>query len=86
MDWIMNWWWATIVGPVVLAAAIGYALLKQRRLSPAEKDHQDAAVNSLYGDPAGRSSPAGEERQVGIHRPTATAPYTFTSRAFSTPT
>ena len=71
MDWIMNWWWATIIGPIVLGAVIAYALLTQRRLSRGEKARQDDAVNRLYQDPGGRSSSAGEERQAGIHRPIA---------------
>jgi hypothetical protein len=64
VDWIMNWWWATVLGPVVLAGAIAYALVSQRRLSTREKSLQDQAVNKLYNDPAGRSSPQGEQRQA----------------------
>lgn len=55
-------WALTIIGPVILAAIIIYALANQRRLSRRAKVHQDEAVNNLYDDPKGRSSPAGEVR------------------------
>jgi hypothetical protein len=67
MEWFMNWWWATIFGPIVLAAVIAYALLTRRKLPLPEKRAQDQAVNALYDDPDGRSSPQGKARQ----RPTA---------------
>lgn len=49
MEWIMNWWWATIVGPIVLGGVIAYALLTRRRLTPAEKTAQRHAVRREYG-------------------------------------
>lgn len=48
MEWIMNWWWVTVLGPVVLGAAIAYALFNRRRLSPTEKARQARAVDRLY--------------------------------------
>lgn len=55
-------WTLSIVGPVILALIIIYALLNQRRLSRRVEIHQDEAVNNLYEDPQGRSSPAGAVR------------------------
>ena len=48
MEWLMNWWWATILGPVVLGAALAYALLTRRRLTPNEKADRKRAVEQLY--------------------------------------
>jgi hypothetical protein len=42
------WMFATVLGPVVLAAVIAYALLARRRLSPREKRERDAATRRLY--------------------------------------
>ncbi|MBZ9794334.1 hypothetical protein [Mesorhizobium sp. ES1-4] len=55
-------WALTIIGPVILAAVIIYALANQRRLSRRAKAQQDESVNDLYDDPEGHSSPAGEVR------------------------
>ena len=64
----MNWWWVTVLGPIVLAAVIGYALLNRRRLSREEKLRQDRAVNKLYDDEGGRSSPQGAARKTQSER------------------
>lgn len=48
MEWVMNWWWATILGPIVLAGVIGYALVTQRRLRPNERRRQAEATEKLY--------------------------------------
>lgn len=48
--WIMNWWWATVLGPIVLGAAIAYALLTRRRLTPREKTAQKQAIEEVYKD------------------------------------
>jgi hypothetical protein len=58
------WSITVIVGPLILAAIIIYALMKQRRVSSRTKVRQDQAVNTLYDDPDGRSSPAGDARAV----------------------
>lgn len=47
----MNWWWVTVLGPIVLGLAIAYALLTRRRLTPREKDAQKKAVERLYNEP-----------------------------------
>ena len=44
------WMFATVLGPVVLAAVIAYALLARRRLSPREKRERDAATVWRRGD------------------------------------
>lgn len=56
--WIMNWWWVTVLGPVILLAALAYAVMMRRRLSPRERTEQREAVKSLYddGDPDGRGA------------------------------
>jgi hypothetical protein len=64
MSGLGTFWTVTIVGPAILFLVIIFALMKQRRLSRPEKVQQDQAVNDLYGDPSGRSSPAGEARAV----------------------
>ena len=59
MEWIMNWWWATAIGPIVLGCVIAYALLTRRRLSPDEKAAQRRAVRREYGhEPAESPAPA----------------------------
>lgn len=57
MEWMMNWWWVTVLGPIVLAIAIGYALLNRRRLTREEKVRQNRAVNRLYDEERGGSKP-----------------------------
>lgn len=52
MEWIMNWWWATVLGPIVLGGAIAYALLNKRRLSGREKSAQTAQVRQSYRNDA----------------------------------
>ena len=48
MDGIINWWPATILGPIVLAAVLAYALLTKRRLTPHEKAEQHEAFERVY--------------------------------------
>jgi hypothetical protein len=48
VEWLVNWWPATILGPIVLAAALGYALLSRRRLTARERDEQKTATEKLY--------------------------------------
>lgn len=50
MEWFMNWWWATVLGPVVLGGAIAYALLNRRRLTLSERKAQARAVHDAYRD------------------------------------
>jgi hypothetical protein len=64
MSGLGTFWTVTLVGPVILFIVIIYALLTQKRLSRRDKVQQDQAVNNLYGDPDGRSSPAGDARAV----------------------
>lgn len=42
------WFIAVAIGPVMLGAAIAYAMLRQRRLSAREKHEQNDAVRHLY--------------------------------------
>lgn len=42
------WLFAVAGGPIILAGAILYALLRQRRLSKGEKDAQTRATRELY--------------------------------------
>lgn len=44
------WMLLTVVGPIVLAAAIAYALFTRRRLTPHEKVRQEKKVDELYHD------------------------------------
>lgn len=46
--WIMNWWWVTVLGPVVLIVLFAYALLSRRRFGPREQAEQDEATKRLY--------------------------------------
>jgi hypothetical protein len=48
MEWIMNWWWATVLGPIVLGAVIAYALVTRRRLTPVEERSQKRGVERAY--------------------------------------
>lgn len=46
-----TWWMLlAIAGPVLLAAAMAYALIKQRKLTPAERTELRDAVDELYAD------------------------------------
>ncbi|WP_442583380.1 hypothetical protein ACSBOB_16065 [Mesorhizobium sp. ASY16-5R] len=45
-----SWMLLTIAGPVLLAAAMAYALIKQRKLTPAERSELREAVGELYAD------------------------------------
>ncbi|KQW28096.1 hypothetical protein ASE36_16770 [Rhizobium sp. Root274] len=42
------WLMAVTLGPVILAGAIIYALMRQRRLRPDEQRRSDAAARELY--------------------------------------
>lgn len=44
----MLWSMATIGGPVVLVVVIAFALLKRRKLSPAEKQAQRQGIERNY--------------------------------------
>lgn len=55
MEWFMNWWWATVIGPLVLIAVIGYAMSRERRLTPREQKEQVKAVNRVYDVPENAS-------------------------------
>jgi hypothetical protein len=50
-EWLMNWWWVTVLGPIVLGGAIAYALLTRRRLTPAEHEAQKRAIHREYNSP-----------------------------------
>ena len=56
MEWIMNWWWVTVLGPVVLATVIAYALLNRRKLTREERARRDRATDRLYKEPPGASA------------------------------
>jgi hypothetical protein len=45
-----SWMLVVIAGPVLLAAAFGYALIKQRKLTPAERSELREAVDERYAD------------------------------------
>jgi hypothetical protein len=50
MDWLINWWPATVLGPVVLIILFVYALWTRRRLSPREQELQRRAIEREYED------------------------------------
>ena len=45
------WSFMTIAGPLVLALAIGYVLLRRRRLTPTEQAASRQATRELYTEP-----------------------------------
>jgi len=45
------WSFLTVLGPLVLAGAIGYVLLRRRRLTPTEKAASRQATRELYNEP-----------------------------------
>jgi hypothetical protein len=45
-----SWMLLIIAGPVLLAAAMAYTLIKQRKLTPAERSALREAVDELYAD------------------------------------
>lgn len=54
MDWIIAWWPATVLGPIVLAAVLACALATTRRLTPREKARQHEAVERVYDEKSSR--------------------------------
>ena len=53
-----NFWFIVVaVGPILLGAAIAYALLQRRRLTAKEKRQQEEAIEELYDKPAGGREP-----------------------------
>ncbi len=48
MDWIINWWPATVLGPIVLIILIAYALVTRRRLTPREKQERHEGIKEVY--------------------------------------
>jgi len=46
-----SWSFLTVLGPVVLAAAIGYVLLRRRKLTPREQVASRDATRALYNEP-----------------------------------
>ncbi len=44
------WLIAVAAGPIILGGAILYALMRSRRLSPAERQDRHAAMQKLYED------------------------------------
>jgi hypothetical protein len=48
MEWFVNWWWVTVLGPIVLGVAMAYASIKRRRLTPSEKQSQHEAFERVY--------------------------------------
>lgn len=61
--------WLLLVagGPVLIAAAIAYALMTRRRLTPREKARQHEAVQDLYEVPPTERTP--RRREAESHRP-----------------
>lgn len=47
------WFFLVAIGPVILAGAIVYALLRRRRLSAGEEAAQQTAMERLYDKPQG---------------------------------
>jgi hypothetical protein len=47
------WFFLVALGPVILAAAIIYAVMRRRRLSAGEKAAQETAMERLYDKPQG---------------------------------
>jgi hypothetical protein len=45
------WFVIVALGPVLLGIVIAYAIVRRRRLSPAEKIRQKEAVKRLYDKP-----------------------------------
>lgn len=45
------WSLATVLGPIVLIVAIAYALIRRRRLTPAERVAQKDATERGYSEP-----------------------------------
>ncbi|MEQ1950542.1 hypothetical protein [Mesorhizobium sp. CN2-181] len=45
-----SWMLLIVAGPVLLAAAMAYALIKQQKLTPAERSELREAVGELYAD------------------------------------
>ncbi len=52
------WALATIGGPILLIAVVGYALITRRRLTPREKQDQADSVRDIYrGGDGGENAP-----------------------------
>lgn len=46
-----SWSFLTVLGPIILAAAIGYVLLRRRKLTPREQAASREATRELYNEP-----------------------------------
>jgi hypothetical protein len=55
------WFVIVALGPVLLGAALVYAMRHRRRLSKAEKIRQEEAVEQLYEKPPGGREPTPEQ-------------------------
>ena len=51
MDFSSIWSLATVLGPLVLIIVFAYALIRRRRLTPAERVSQKAATERGYNEP-----------------------------------
>ncbi len=51
MEWVLNWWWVTVLGPIVLGLVIAYALMRRRRLTPRERTAQREGTERQYRSP-----------------------------------
>jgi cytochrome c-type biogenesis protein CcmH/NrfF len=49
------WFFAVALGPVLLGAAIVYAMMRRRRLSRVEEARQKSATRDLYDKPMART-------------------------------
>lgn len=57
------WSFMTVAGPLVLALAIGYVLLRRRRLTPSEQAASRQATRELYTEPKEMEPAAPAERR-----------------------
>jgi hypothetical protein len=66
------WFFVVAGGPIILAAALAYALLRRRHRTLAERKESDRKTDELYRDPAERLKGRRHARHVG-HAPAQSA-------------
>lgn len=50
MEALSPWQLVTVLGPVIIAIVLVYALVRRRRLTPVERIEQHEAVEEVYKD------------------------------------
>jgi hypothetical protein len=56
-DAFSPWQLATVLGPIIIAVVVIYAMMRKRRLTPVEKVERHHAIDEAYKDKDPRDDP-----------------------------